>query len=358
MDEDLRGERRTATAGARRVGVFDHELRTLEAFGVIDLGADEILVAHRVDDQHHPVFLHLRVVVALYFVERKTVLRPLAAATRDKHAQLQFGVAFLVDQLLDFVGGAVSENKRRGHLCDSIHVSTPVANPIIGPGPEAVNRASHVDGAAGTGIQAGRSHCRPLDRGLARRELQLHGLGFARAVYQMPLDYGAEMHLQAVVMHISFDPGTRLEFEEFGYIHGPCDLAVYDQVRYADFPFDAGLFSQHQGRRLVGNRGYVSDDFAVDTKASGEIDITLDLRADTNQAVDAILRLARLLAKHSASYLLRKVDVLAGTGLAGPVLQDTRLYRPHPGSRRNPKCSLNSTKIFEVEPKSSAARLG
>src|SRR2546422_1226868 len=94
MDEDLRGERRTATAGARRVGVFDHELRTLEAFGVIDLGADEILVAHRVDEQHHPVFLHHRVVVALYFVESKTVLKPGAAAARDKHAQLQFGFTF------------------------------------------------------------------------------------------------------------------------------------------------------------------------------------------------------------------------------------------------------------------------
>src|SRR6266571_9451470 len=202
------------------------------------------------------------------------------------------------------------------------------------------------------------SHCCPLDRGLARRKLQLHGFCFARAVYQMPLDYGAEMHLQTVVMHVSFDSGARLEFEEFGHIHGPRDLAIHDQVRYADFPFYTGFFAQYQGRRLVGNRSYVSDDFSVDTKASGKIDITLDLRADTNQAVDAVLRLAGLLAKHSASHLLRKVDVLAGTGLAGPVLQDTRLYGPHPGSCRNPKCSLNSTKILEVEPKSSAPCLG
>src|SRR5437867_12978919 len=158
----------------------------------------------------------------------------------------------------------------------------------------------------------------------------------------MPLDYRAEMHLQTVVMHISFDPGARLEFEEFGYIHGPRDLAVHNQVRYADFPFDTGLFAQHQGRRLVGNRGYVSDDFAVDTKASGEIDITLDLRADTNQAVDAILRLARLLAKHSASYLLRKVDVLAAAGLAGPLLRDTRWFGPHPAPPRTRRRSLNS----------------
>src|SRR5258708_9884695 len=105
-------------------------------------------------------------------------------------------------------------------------------------------------------------------------------------------------------------------------------------------------------------RRYVSNDFAVDAKASGEIDITLDLRADTNQAVDSILRLAGLFAKHSASRLLRKVDVLAGTGLAGPVLQDTRLYGSHPGSRRNPKCSLNSTQILEIELERSAACLG
>src|SRR6266853_3699817 len=202
------------------------------------------------------------------------------------------------------------------------------------------------------------SQCRPSDRGLARRELQLHGFCFARAVYQMPLDYGAEMHLQTVVMHVPFASGARLEFEELGHIHGPRDLAVHDQVRYADFPFDTSLFAQHQSRRFVRNLSYISDDFAVDTKASGEIDVALDLRADTNQAVDAILRLAGLLAKHSASYLLRKVDVLAGTGLARPVLQDARLYGPHLGSRRNPKCSLNSTKVLEVEPKSSAACLG
>src|SRR6266480_2571370 len=85
----------------------------------------------------------------------------------------------------------------------------------------------------------------PLDRGLARRELQLHGFRFARAVYQMPLDYSAEMHLQAVVMHISFDPGTRLEFKEFGHVHRPRDLAVHDQMRYADFPFDTSLFAEH-----------------------------------------------------------------------------------------------------------------
>src|SRR5258705_4921244 len=74
------------------------------------------------------VFLHHRVVVALHFVESKTVLKSGAAATRDEYAQFQFGIAFLVDQLLDFIRGAVGENKRRGHLRDCIHISTPIAN--------------------------------------------------------------------------------------------------------------------------------------------------------------------------------------------------------------------------------------
>src|SRR5258705_7084944 len=58
------------------------------------------------------VFLHHRVVVALHFVESKTVLKSGAAATRDEYAQFQFGIAFLFDQLLDFIRGAVGENER------------------------------------------------------------------------------------------------------------------------------------------------------------------------------------------------------------------------------------------------------
>src|SRR5437879_13473561 len=118
------------------------------------------------------------------------------------------------------------------------------------------------------------------------------------------------MHLQAVVMHVSFDPGARLEFEEFGHVHGPRDLAVHDQVRYTDFPFDTRLFAQHQSRGFVGNGSYISDDFAVDTKASGEIDVALDLRADTNEAVDPIVRPARLPGEARASLFVTNVDGL------------------------------------------------
>jgi len=37
------GEGRAAAAGRLRVRIADHELRTLEAFAIVDFGADQIL---------------------------------------------------------------------------------------------------------------------------------------------------------------------------------------------------------------------------------------------------------------------------------------------------------------------------
>src|SRR5512144_158345 len=47
------GERGAAPARRLGVRVADHELRALEPFAVVDLGADEVLEAHRVDQQRH-----------------------------------------------------------------------------------------------------------------------------------------------------------------------------------------------------------------------------------------------------------------------------------------------------------------
>src|SRR5712692_981798 len=58
-------ERRPAAAGALGAGVLDHELRAFQAFLVVDLGADEVLVAHRVDEQLDAVLLHHGVVLVL-----------------------------------------------------------------------------------------------------------------------------------------------------------------------------------------------------------------------------------------------------------------------------------------------------
>src|SRR5437868_14966137 len=70
----LDGKRRPATAGALRVGVLDHELCALQAFLVVDLGAGQILVTHRIDEKHHAVLLHHGVVLILHLIEREAVL--------------------------------------------------------------------------------------------------------------------------------------------------------------------------------------------------------------------------------------------------------------------------------------------
>src|SRR5215831_4401696 len=165
------------------------------------------------------------------------------------------------------------------------------------------------------------------------------------------------MHLQAVVVHVSFDARVRLKFEKLGDVDRTRYLTVHDQMRDADFSFDASLFAQHQRRRFIRDRGHVADYLSVDSQASGEIHVALDLRPHSDQAVDSVLRLARLLAKHSYPCLLRKVDVLAGASFARSVFKYARLYRTHFCSRRNPKCSFDSAKILEVELEGCVSRV-
>src|SRR3954447_17250005 len=118
-------ERRAATAGALRVGILDDELRAFQAFLVVDLGAGEVLVAHRVDQQGDAVLLHHRVVVVPDLVEGKPVLEAGTAAAGDEHSKLELRVTFLVDQLLDLVGCAVAEQQRDRHLGYCVHTFAP-----------------------------------------------------------------------------------------------------------------------------------------------------------------------------------------------------------------------------------------
>src|SRR5262245_16384489 len=118
----LSGERRPAAAGALRVRILDHELRAFQAFLVVDLGADQVLVAHRIDEQGDAVLLHRGVVLVLHLVEGEAVLEARAAAAGDEYTELELRIAFLVDQLLDLVGGAVGEDQRRRHLGNGIHL--------------------------------------------------------------------------------------------------------------------------------------------------------------------------------------------------------------------------------------------
>src|SRR5581483_2693264 len=121
-------ERRPATAGALRVGVLDDELRAFQAFLVVDLGAHQILVAHRVDEQHHAVLLHHGVVFVLHLVESEAVLEAGAAAAGNEDPELELGIALFLDQLLHFVRRAVAELERRRHVGHCTHLLLLIMN--------------------------------------------------------------------------------------------------------------------------------------------------------------------------------------------------------------------------------------
>jgi 1,6-anhydro-N-acetylmuramate kinase len=101
-----------AAAGGGGVRVLDDELGALQVFLVVDLGAHQVLQAHRVDQQGDAVLLHLRVVVVDDLVEGEAVLEPGAAAALHEHAQLQVGVAFLIDEIGHLGGRTVGEHQR------------------------------------------------------------------------------------------------------------------------------------------------------------------------------------------------------------------------------------------------------
>ena len=84
----------------------------LQAFDVVDLGAEDELHADLVDDDGDAVDLE-DVVVVLGLVEGERVLEAGAAAAADGDAQrLVLGVGLAAQQLADLLGGLVGEGDR------------------------------------------------------------------------------------------------------------------------------------------------------------------------------------------------------------------------------------------------------
>ena len=63
-----------AAAGRHRIGIVDDELSAAQVVLEVDLGADEVLVAHGIDEKRHTALFHHGVVGVLDLVERKAVL--------------------------------------------------------------------------------------------------------------------------------------------------------------------------------------------------------------------------------------------------------------------------------------------
>src|ERR1700674_86804 len=109
-------------------------------------------------------------------------------------------------------------------------------------------------------------------------------------MHEPSLDHGALLDLDALVVHVSFDPGTRLEFEGLGGVYRAVDGAVHDDVRGLDLAVDARLLGHHQGARLIGHRRDIAAHHAVHAQAAAEYDVALDAGGGTDEAVDPVLR--------------------------------------------------------------------
>src|SRR5688572_17865695 len=138
----------------------------------------------------------------------------------------------------------------------------------------------------------------------ARGELQFHALHFRDVVHEAPFNHGALMDFDAFVVHVPFDPGAGLEFEGLGGMHRPVDGAVHHDVRRLHLAVDARVGGNHQGARLVGQRRDIAAHHAVYPQPAAENHVALDARGGADQAVDAVLRLARRLVEHCASPFL------------------------------------------------------
>src|SRR4030088_648652 len=70
---DSGGEGRAAATGRGRLRVADHELRAVEPLAVVDLGAGEVLHAHRIDQQLHAQVLDADIAVLDLLIQLEAV---------------------------------------------------------------------------------------------------------------------------------------------------------------------------------------------------------------------------------------------------------------------------------------------
>lgn len=105
-------ERGSTAASRDNVGVVDLEPRALQAFHVVDLGAEDELHADLVDEHGNAIDLE-DVIVVLGFVEGERVLEARAATAADGNPQsLLAALGLAAKQLANFLGGLGTEGDR------------------------------------------------------------------------------------------------------------------------------------------------------------------------------------------------------------------------------------------------------
>src|SRR5260221_8229099 len=146
-----------------------------------------------------------------------------------------------------------------------------------------------------------------------RRELQLDALHLGGMMHQAAFNHGALMDFDRLVIHIPFDPRACLEFERLGSMNRAIDGAVDHDVRRLHFAVDARIRGHHQGAGLIGERADIAAHHAIHPQSAAENHIALDARRRAYQAVDSVLRLARLV-EHACLPIASRVTVCVARG--------------------------------------------
>ena len=116
-------ERGAAPTSRCRIRIPNDKLRTFETFRIINLSSHQVLVAHWVDEQGHPIFFHGGIVFIDFFIKGKTILEAGTTATGNEYAQLEAGITLFLDQLFNLVGRTVGKQQRTGDIGNSVHLT-------------------------------------------------------------------------------------------------------------------------------------------------------------------------------------------------------------------------------------------
>ena len=88
---------RIKAAGCLCIRVPNDELRPLQIFFVVDLGAHQVLDAHRIDEQPYALILNLAVAFLDRLVEGESVLESGTAAAGNEYAKHQVRIVLFPD---------------------------------------------------------------------------------------------------------------------------------------------------------------------------------------------------------------------------------------------------------------------
>ena len=92
---------------------------------------------------------------------------------------------------------------------------------------------------------------------------------------KLAVDFRADRHLDQVVIHITYDSGSRPQFNALIREHVATDDAVEDNIRYRDAAFNNRIFTDAQRRIAVSVRTDVALNAAVDMTTAFEEQVSI-----------------------------------------------------------------------------------